>query len=396
MRGHVTKRSKNSWTIVMDLGRDPASGKRRQQWLSVKGTKREAERKLAELQHQLNTGGYVKPTRLTTAEFLVKWLEEHAKPNVAPTTFQGYEHVVKRHLIPGLGSIALAELAPLHLQAYYVEKLERGRLDGKGGLGAHTVNHHHVTLHDALQTAVRWNLVARNVADAVDRPKFQSPEMKTFDEDELKAFLDAARETPYYHLFYLTLFTGLRRSELLGLRWDDADLTLGQLYINRGLTHLRDGRNVIRTPKTPKGRRMVALPPSAALVLREHRENQTAQRLVQGLSALQGSALIFSKLDGSPMLPDTVSQAWRKLVRRTGFQGIRLHDARHTHASLLLKQGVHPKIVQERLGHATIATTLDTYSHVAPGLQEAAAKQFDTLAGPPTADAPVSSPATVG
>ena len=127
---------------------------------------------------------------------------------------------------------------------------------------------------------------------------------------------------------------------------------------------------------------MVALPPSATLTLREHRENQTAQRLVLGFSALRGGDPVFSRLDGSPMLPDTVSQAWRKLARQTGFRGIRLHDARHNHASLLLKQGVHPKIVQERLGHATIATTLDLYSHVSPGLQEAAAQAFDkALAG---------------
>ena len=394
MRGHITKRSKGSWTLVIPLGRDPATGKRKQQWVTVKGTKREAEAKLAELQHEVNTGGFVRPSRLSVGAHLTRWLADYARPNVEPLTFQGYEHVIRRHLVPGLGNIPLPELTPQHLQAYYAEKLERGRLDGKGGLSGRTVRHHHVTLHDALQAAVKWNLVARNVAAAVDAPRYQKPEMKTFDEDGLRAFLAAARETPYYHLFYLSLFTGLRRGELLALRWEDVDLDLGHVYVNRGLNHLRNGQNVFRSPKSAKGRRMVALPPSAALALRQHREHQGAQRLLLGLTALQRTDLVFARLDGSPMLPDTVTHAWIKLPRRTGFRGIRLHDARHTHASLLLKQGVHPKIVQERLGHATIATTLDTYSHVAPGLQEAAARQFDALAGAPSDGAKVSSPTT--
>ena len=227
-------------------------------------------------------------------------------------------------------------------------------------------------------------------------PKFERTEMKTFDEEGLRAFLDAVRDTPYYHLFYLSLFTGLRRSELLALRWDVADLDLGHLYVSRGLTRTRGQRSVVRTPKSPKGRRMVALPPSAALILREHKESQSAQRLLLGLPLLNGSNPVFSRMDGSPMMPDTVTHAWRRLARRSGFRGIRLHDARHSHASLLLKQGVHPKIVQERLGHATIATTLDTYSHVAPGLQEAAALAFDSVVTASADESTVRSPASVG
>ena len=168
----------------------------------------------------------------------------------------------------------------------------------------------------------------------------------------------------------------MRRSELLALRWCDVDLLLCQAHITRSLHHLRTGEIVFRSPKTAKGRRMVSLSPSAALLLQEHRDKQEAQRAILGIP-LKDDDLIFSDLAGNPLLPDTVSHVWAKLVKRAGLEGIRFHDARHTHASLMLKQGAHPKVVQERLGHATISTTLDLYSHVAPGLQETAAARFD-------------------
>jgi integrase len=205
--------------------------------------------------------------------------------------------------------------------------------------------------------------------------------MHTMNEDDLHTFLEAAKKTPYYVLFYMALFTGMRRSELLALRWCDVDLLLCQVYVTRSLHHLRTGEIVIRTPKTAKGRRMVMLSPSAALLLQEHRDKQEAQRAMLGIP-IKDDDLVFSDLEGKPLLPDTVSHVWAKLVKRTGLEGIRFHDARHTHASLMLKQGVHPKVVQERLGHATISTTLDLYSHVAPGLQEAAAAGFDKMVLP--------------
>jgi integrase len=194
-------------------------------------------------------------------------------------------------------------------------------------------------------------------------------------EDDLNTFLEAAQKTPYYILFYLALFTGMRRSELLALRWCDVDLLLCQVYVTRGLHHLRTGEIVFRAPKTAKGRRMVFLSPSAALLLQEHRGTQEVQQTMLG-APLRDDDLVFSQLSGGPLLPDTVSHAWTKISKRVGLK-LRFHDLRHTHATLMLKSGAHPKIVSERLGHATVAFTLDTYAHVVPGLQEAAAKAFD-------------------
>ncbi|MFQ5804812.1 MAG: tyrosine-type recombinase/integrase, partial [Candidatus Methylomirabilales bacterium] len=286
------------------------------------------------------------------------------------------EHIIQQHLIPILGNIALVQLKPHHLQSYYAEKLVSGRRDGQGGLSPRTVRHHHVTLHDALQSAVKWGLLARNPADTVDAPRYQRRDMQTLDESELQVFLEAARSTPYHALFYTLLFSGLRRSEALALRWADVDVYLAQVSVSRSFHHLRDGRTVFRAPKTAKGRRLVALPPSAALVLRDHREKQESEMSVVAGRALAEEDLVFAQPDGKPLLPDTVTHAWVKLARRTGFK-VRLHDARHIHASLLFKQNVPAKVVQERLGHATIATTMDIYSHVAPGMQEAAALRFD-------------------
>ena len=369
MRGHIVKRGQNSYTIVVDLGRDPATGKRKQQWVSIKGPKKDAEKRLAELLHQLDTGSFLKLSKTTLAEYLARWLKDYVRPNLSPKTAEGYEYIMHRQVVPAFGGMTLTQLKPEHLQKYYAEKLTRG-------LSAQTVRHHHTVLHKALQTAVEWGLLSRNVADSVRPPKVQRIEMQTWDKNEISQFLEAVKTTPYYALFHTALFTGMRRSELLALHWQDIDLILGQVYVSRSLHCLKGGGIVFRPTKTASGRRTVALSPLASVVLREHREKQEHERAMLGLP-LKDDDLVFVQLDGKPLLPDSVSHARFKLVRRAGLKPIRLHDARHTHASLMLKQGIHPKIVQERLGHSSIAITLDTYSHVAPGLQQAAAKRFD-------------------
>jgi integrase len=235
-----------------------------------------------------------------------------------------------------------------------------------------------MALHCALEIAVKWGLLSRNPADAVTPPHCQRTEMHTMAENDIHNFLEKASGSQYYAMFYVSLFTGMRRSEVLALRWSDVDLMLCQISVTRSLHHLRSGELVFRQPKTAKGRRTIALSPSTALVLKEHKEQQMAQRMLLGTTQREDD-LVFSDNNGRPVLPDTMSHAWVKITKRAGIIGIRLHDARHTHASLMLKQGIHPKVVQERLGHASIQTTLDTYSHVAPGLQEAAAARFDTI-----------------
>ena len=378
MRGHIIKRGKSSYSIAISLGKDPTTGKYKQQWVSVRGTKKDAEKRLSELLHQIDNGTFIIPGKITLAEYLERWLRDYVKPNLAPRTAEGYESIVRCHLVPALGSIPLTQLKPEHLQRYYSEKLSGGRYDGMGDLSRTTVSHHHTCLHRALKMALQWGLISHNPADAITAPRPQRSEIHTMNEDDLSTFLEAAEKTPYHVLFYTALFTGMRRSELLALRWCDLDLLLCQAYVTRSLHHLRTGETVFRSPKTAKGRRMVSLSPSAAKLLQEHKDKQAAQRTMLGIP-VKDDDLVFINFEGKPLLPDTVSHAWVKLVKRAGLDGIRFHDARHSHASLMLKQGVHPKVVQERLGHATISTTLDLYSHVTPGLQEAAAAGFDKM-----------------
>jgi integrase len=378
MKGHITKRGKNSYSIVISLGKDAVSGKYKYQWISVKGTKKDADKRLAELIHQLDTGTFIKPGKTTFGEYLERWLRDYAWPNLSPRTAEGYESIIRCHIIPALGKILLTRLKPDHLQRYYSEKLSAGRYDGNGSLSRTTVSHHHTCLNRALEMALRWGMINRNPADAVTPPRPQRSEMHTMNEDDLRIFLEAAKKTPYYVLFYLALFTGMRRSELLALRWCDVDLLLCQIYVTRSLHRLRTGEIIFRAPKSAKGRRMVSLSPSTTRMLQEYKYELQTQLETLGTS-LKDDDLVFSDHEGKPLLPDTVSHAWVKLIKCIGLEGIRFHDARHTHASLMLKQGVHPKVVQERLGHATISTTLDLYSHVSPGLQQAAAEGFDTM-----------------
>ncbi len=364
MRGRIIKRSgSHNYTIVLQLGLDPVTGRRKQRWIAVEGNKRAAEDQLAELLHEQAQGTLVKPSKVTVGEWLAQWLKDYVWPNLAPRTAEGYDSMIRNHIIPGLGKHKLTDLKPEHLQVYYSERL-------KQGLSARTVRHHHVTLHTALKTALKRGIIVRNPADAVDPPHFTRPEIHTIGEADLSRFLDAAQKTEYYPFFYLALFTGMRRSELLALRWSDVDLTLCSAYVTRSLHHLRTGETVFRPTKTVKGRRSVALSPSTVQVLRDYKAKQENERLHAG-QLLRKDDLIF------PWSPDTVTHAWLKLSRKLGLNDIHLHSARHSHASLLLRQGVHPKIVQERLGHSSIQVTLDTYSHVAPGLQEAAANGFD-------------------
>jgi len=370
MRGHITQRSKDTYSIKISIGKDPATGKYKSQWFTVKGSKRDAEKRLSELLHQMDTGNYMKPGKTTVADYLDRWLTDYAKPNLSPRSYERYAGIIRQHLIPDFGNIQLSQLRPEHLQKHYSSRLN-------SGLSARTVRYHHALIHIALQTAVKWGLVSRNVADAAEPPKFKRSQMQTWNEYEVNQFLEAAKDTQYYALFYTALFTGMRRSELLALRWQDIDFIYSQIYVCRSLHHLKDGSYVFTQPKSERSRRTIALPPSAFLVLSEYRKAKDTDALLLD-KPITDTDLVFSNL-GKPLRPNTVTYAWARIAARAGVKVIRLHDARHTHASLMLKQGIHPKVVQERLGHASIQMTLDTYSHVAPGIQEAAANRFDSL-----------------
>ncbi len=385
MRGSIIERN-GSYRIAVSLGKDPVTKKYRQYFETVRGNKKDAQRRLRELLSSLDNGTFAKPGKQTVADFLEQWLADYCWPNLSPRSAESYQYIVRTHLTPSLGKILLTQLKPEHLQHLYSEKLSAGRSDGKGGLSNRTVRYCHATMHKALSSAVKLEMIPRNVADAVEAPKVRHHEVRTMNENDIHIFLEYARSTPFYALFFTLLYTGIRRSEILALRWSNVDLVLCQISISRTVHQLHNGQIIYGEPKTVKSKRSVSLTPLTVTVLREHQEAECKLRESLGLPPITDDDLVFCHYDGKTYLPDSITHSWHKLALRCGLKGIRLHDARHTHASLMLKQGIHPKIVQERLGHSSIQITLDTYSHVVPGLQEAAAKRFDDIVMPKQKD----------
>jgi integrase len=377
MKGHIYQRAKGSWTIVYDLPVDAVTGKRRQKSQTIKGTKRDAERALREVLLSLEQGSYVKPNKLTLGEWLDQWCESFVVMNTTPRTYVSYRSIIDRHLKQGLGSIALSRLEPQQIQAYYADKLAKGRVDGKGSLSNRSVLYHHRILSKALDQAVKMGLVVRNVAKLITPPRVARAKINVLDADEASRFLDIASNTMYYPLFAMLLYTGLRRGEAIALRWKNIDLLGLELNVVESAYRIHK-EFIIKEPKTLHSKRAVSLSPSLAALLLEYRDDQELMRRQMG-NPLTDKDFVFSWPDGRPLDPDVVTKAFHRIAGKAGLTNIRLHDLRHTHATLMLKAGVHPKIVSERLGHANIGITLDTYSHVLPGLQEAAAERFDRI-----------------
>ena len=369
-RGSIQERVNKDGTtsyIAVIAFKDTNTGKWQHIWKSAPSI-RKAESLKTKLLTEVSGDNYTKPSKMTVEAYLKEWLSGLAGP-AAGRTCELYEYLSRVHLIPELGKIPLAQLRNAQIQSLYSAKL-------KIGLSPRTAELIVACLHKALGTAVKTGLLTVNPSDNITKVKPQKREMKTLQEKEINAFLAAAKNTDYYALFFTYSYTGFRRSELLSVKWTDCDLLGMTLSINRGMEFVKN-KITFKEPKTKSSRRLIALTPKNCMVLREHRAAQDKIRQQLDLPLTTDDDLVFCHQDGTPMLPNSVTHAWIKLVRRTGFYGVRLHDARHTHASLLLKQGVHPKVVQERLGHASIAMTLDTYSHTIPGMQKAAAANFD-------------------
>jgi integrase len=378
MKGTIWKRQGKrgvAYTVRVDMGLDPVTGERRQRGETFR-TRKEAEARLAEWIAEIGRGTAVDGSKMTVGEYLDYWLTVYGKTNLRPTTYRSYEQLIRVHIRPALGSVPLQKLTPAQLQAFYSLKLTEGRQDGKaGGLAPRSVRYLHAIIREALHQAVKWQMVGRNVADATEPPRAVRPQVRAWDQDQVLRFLVVAEDEHYGPVWLLALMTGLRRGELLGLRWEDVDLGRGVLHVRRSLVEL-GSKLVIQEPKTRSGRRVVALGASCVTALKAHRAHQNEQRLSLG-AAWRDDGLVFTTADGGAIAPRNLIRRFKELTTQAALPAIRFHDARHTHATLLLKQGQHAKIVSERLGHANIAITLDTYSHVLPNMQRDAADDLD-------------------
>lgn len=376
--GSIVKRNDGRWAAAVTVGVDQA-GKPKRVWLYGK-TRKEVQGKLDEARQQQKAGILPITNHITIAEWINVWMREHMRPHLRQGTYDSYLNKVERHVIPAIGAIQLRQLQATHLQQLYNNLLEHGRVDGKGGLSARTVRYVHAIIHHALEQAVKEQLIPRNPADAVTLPNQKHQEIKPLTTGQAQQFLNAVKNDRLYPAFLLELGTGLRRGELLGLRWQDVDLETGVVSVRQSLVRTRNGL-LFQEPKTDRSKRNIPLPENVTRELRRWKARQNEERLAIG-SAYQDANLVFCKPDGEPLDPGEFSKYFSRLLEEAGLPHVRFHDLRHTHATQLLQLGVHVKVVQERLGHSTVTMTLDTYSHVVPGLQEEAAARLNSLLEP--------------
>jgi integrase len=382
-RGSVRQADNGSWYFVVDTS---APGGPRQQ-LRRRGfpTRRAAQAVLTETLTNLAEQTYVAPSRLNFGEYVTsRWLPA-IEGELRPSTFASYSRNLRLHVLPEVGRVSLQSLDAGTLTALYQRLARDGRKDHVHGTGlsATTVRYIHTIVRSALQTAVEWDLLIRNPADRTKppRPRAQADRHKkinTWPREVLAAFLTATTGTRLHPLWLLLATTGLRRGEALGLTWRAVDLSAGRLSVIRSLVDVEYGRPVWSDPKTSRGRRSVALDPATLAALKTLRAEQLQERLLVGADYAEHD-LVFARAEGGPRHPDRTAAAFRETVARLGLPAIRLHDLRHTWATLALEAGVHPKVVQERLGHANVSITLDLYSHVAPAMATDAASKVAAL-----------------
>lgn len=308
----------------------------------------------------------------TVATFLHRWLEDVVRPTLRPRTFQSYESIVRVRIVPVLGRLRLTRLTPPEIQSLYTKL----GIDRK--LSARSIQYTHQVLHAALKQAVGWNLLIRNPTDAVRAPRPARKELATLTGGQVAELLGAVAATPRFALYSLAVTTGLRRGEILGLRWEDIDFDRSTLSVRRTLQRIPGGGQVALEPKTQRSRRTVALSDFTLEALRRHKVLQAEARLRAG-ALWQATNAVFSTKVGTPFEGGVISRGFHDDLRAAGLPQMRFHDLRHTCATLLLEGETNPKVVQEMLGHSTITITLDVYSHVLPHMQQRAAAVFDRL-----------------
>lgn len=388
MRGSVVKRTgKDGRARYYVVVEESAGNERKRRWHSDPATgsaftsKRAADDYCARQVVARGQGLYVTPSDLTVEDWLTRWLDS-ATDRLKPSTWASYEKNVRVHVLPTLGRIPLQQLSAHHLDRLYAQLRKTGKATKHGGgegLSPRTVRYVHTIVKAALADAERKGLVARNAAAAASPPSSKVDEqvMRTWSAPELARFLDGTRDDDQGALWAFLAMTGCRRGEALGLRWSDVDLDRGRAHIVTTVGKVA-GQVVEGSTKTAAGRRVVALDPNLVQQLREHRADQDEQRQLLG-AGYRDDGRVFAHPDGTVLYPEGVSRRFLAAAERLGLPRIRLHDLRHTWATLALQAGVHPKVVQERLGHASVTITLQTYSHVIPAMHDDAAATVANL-----------------
>ena len=367
--GSIYRRKDGRWAAAINLGYQDGKLTRKTYYGA---TREEVKDKLVAALSDQQKGLPILTERQTLAQFLDKWLSEVARPSVRPKTYRFYRDIIRLHIEPALGKKRIEKLTPADVQHLVNDKL-------KSGLSPQTVRHIIATLRVALSIAVKWQLVYRNVATLVSLPRSHKQEMKIFTPEEAKTFLDYVKGHRLEALFIMALTLGLRRSELLGLRWSDIDLDNATLRVNYGLQRF-EGKLHLMEPKTEKSRRVLPLPSFLVSALRAHRTSQLEERLALGPN-WQETGFVFISTIGTPIEPRNLNRTFDAILKKTKLPKIRFHDLRHSCATILLAQGVPQRTLMEILGHSQISLTMNTYSHVLPEMTRDAISVMDTVLG---------------
>jgi integrase len=364
----------NSWGFTLTIGK-AENGKRLQKRYGKFKTKKEAEKACNEMIYQLEHGTFVDPKDMTLEEYLKDWLKEYCKPKLTPCTYDGYETNVEKHIIPSLGKILLQKLQPIQVQKFYNELLEKGRANAKGGLSPASIRYIHSTLRKALNHAVKMQYIIRNVCEAVEIPKIKKYDAKFLNKVQVNEMLNTLKETDVYLPTLLAIGLGLRRGEVLGLQWKDFDFDKKLVCIRRTLLPKSLEGEIFSECKTDKSNRILAIPDSIINQLKQAKKKQLENKLFFGTEYNEYD-LVYCNHDGSIVSPHAFNHRFSNTLKAKGLEHMRVHDLRHTNASLMLSQGVSMKVASERLGHTTIGITMDLYSHIDEELQRDAANRL--------------------
>lgn len=361
----------DKYMVRVFLGRDE-NGKTKYHNKVIKG-KKEAQAYLAKMTNKKNEGTIADSGKIKIAEHMKTWLETVVKNRVREKTYLDYRDRVRLYITPAIGNVRIDRLKPEQIQVLYNDMIERG-------LSPRTVRYTHTILRNSLQQAVKWERIYRNPADLVDLPRQKKQEMQSLSPEQAALFMDATAFSPFKALFSLLLTSGMRPGEALGLKWDDIDFKGKKVTVNRSLTRTKGGGWTLEEPKTARSRRSIPLPSSVIADLKEHRNRQREKIIEAKQGKYNNQDFIFAAENGEPMHENHIyNRHFKPILKKAGLRDIRLYDLRHSCATLLLSAGENPKVVSERLGHASIVLTLDTYSHVLPDMQQGASDKLEAM-----------------
>jgi integrase len=368
MGGHIEQIKKGYFRVVVEAGRDPATGKRKRIVRYVEGRKSDAEELLIKLQVDYKEGNYVEPSKITVAEWIETWLNTYKKMDLRQNTWEIYKINFETHIKPAFGAMYLQQLRPEHIQEFYQEKLEEGKSPA-------TIHKLHDIIRGSLKQAVKNKVIIYNPAEVVILPKRNKKEISILEKEQRDKFIKILEEDRLGVAFLTLLMTGIRRGELLALTWEDIDFQKKTISITKGLVYSTEKGLIIRSPKTEKSKRTIPISDTLLQYLRRHQ----TRMLEEG--NYSKNKPIFCTSNGTYIHPRNLNRKYYELRKKAGIEKVNLHALRHTFATMLLEAGVNLKVVQELLGHTRISTTADIYSHVAPEIKREAVEKLENILG---------------